>query len=77
MRNATISKFRLQPGGGLTYIDTTKDQFYDVVAKLRFRLNHRWDVAVGYRKVSDNLQLQDLKNEFEREGGLIDLGYSF
>jgi len=53
------------------------ETFYDVVGKLRFQIGPRWDLALGYRTLVSDLEIQDLKNDFKRSGGLVHIAYSF
>jgi len=127
------SRFSVQPGGGLTWIDTTvdlyeadfssgdvvvdestrttvrargfmplaylklgvdftkliglyveadgmylsEDRFFDGSVKLKFFVDARWDVGIGWRWVTDDLGLDELSNEFARNGALVDVGFSF
>lgn len=57
--------------------DHTDDRFLDATAKFLWHINPKWDVAIGWRSVRSDLDIDRLGNEFERTGGLIHLAYSF
>jgi hypothetical protein len=56
-------------------MSVSSDSFCDVAGKFRYRLNRKWDIALTYWTVKDDLD--ELKNEFERSGITVDIGYSF
>jgi hypothetical protein len=47
------------------------------VIKLRWQISPRWDIAGGYREVTSKLDIQNVKNSFERKGFVVNAGYSF
>ena len=53
------------------------DSFLDVVAKLAWHFNPKWDIALGWRRVDDELEIEDVRNDFERRGVMFHVGYSF
>ena len=59
------------------WMNVTSDKFLDAVAKFRWQINAKWDVVVGWRTVTSSLQIAEVRNEIERDGGLIHFGYSF
>ena len=59
------------------WVEVSSDSFLDAAFKLTFQITPKWDVAIGYRSVNDDLEVEDIKNKFERDGGLIHVAYSF
>jgi hypothetical protein len=57
--------------------DFSDDTFYDITVKLRWRISPRWDIAGGWRDVASDLDIEDVRNRFKRNGFVLDVGYSF
>jgi membrane-associated phospholipid phosphatase len=50
---------------------------YDTVLKFQYRINSMWDVAVGWRSSSFELDASELKNTFSANGWSFHAAYSF
>jgi membrane-associated phospholipid phosphatase len=59
------------------WMDHSDDSYLDTAAKLRFQVNPKWDLALGYRVSQVKVDLDDSRNDVEVEGALIHVGYSF
>jgi hypothetical protein len=56
---------------------SSTETFYDASAKLLYRVNANWEVAGGYRWVDDELEIEDVSNDFRRKGAVLHFAYSF
>jgi membrane-associated phospholipid phosphatase len=61
-------------GDGFT---SSKESAYDVAAKLLFQINPKWGVAIGWRWTADDLELDEIRNDFASSGSLLHIAYSF
>ena len=61
-------------GDGYTF---DQDTAYDVTAKFAYRINPKWEVAAGWRWTGNDLDLPELRNDFQSTGGLLHVAYSF
>ncbi|MDX1388457.1 MAG: hypothetical protein R3344_04675, partial [Acidobacteriota bacterium] len=59
------------------FSEASQESFADTAVNVSFQITPRWNVAVGYRVVRDDLRLDEINNEHERDGGLLHVAYSF
>jgi hypothetical protein len=59
------------------FISFSGDTYLDVLAELRFRINDRWDVAIGGRRIEREFENDVYFNDMVRDQGVLSFAYSF
>jgi hypothetical protein len=54
-----------------------EDKGHDVTAKFKYRINPKWDVALGWRWSEAEFEFSELANEFKADGWAFHAAYSF
>lgn len=68
---------KLWLSGEADYGTAGDSEFLDWSARLKLRVDARWDIAVGWRSYRSDLRDASLRNDFERSGAALNVVYSF
>jgi hypothetical protein len=58
-------------------VEVSGDRYLDFAAMVRFQLDRRWDVGIGYRRIEREVDTEELDNDLRREQGALVFGYRF